>query len=140
MRPDITPRQGRRSALSASGFTAYWDAACSSRGFTMLVAEIAIPETAQSPAARSGREFLAATALMPAELDEVLSEIALLSMDDAGEPRWQVQQLGPADRGGRRGRLVVDGARREVLLPREGGAVVIVRAEDLSRSPRLGTR
>jgi hypothetical protein len=95
VRPDITPRQGRRSALIASGFTSYWDAACSSRGLTMLVAEIAIPETAQSPAARSGREFLAATALTPAELDEVLSEIALLSMDDAGEPRWQVQQLGP---------------------------------------------
>jgi len=61
----------------------------------MFVAEIPVPESTQSPAARSGREFLAATALTPRELDEVLSEIALLSMDHGGEPRWQVQQLGP---------------------------------------------
>ena len=95
MKPGTTPREGRRGALTSSGFTSYWDAACSSRGLTMLVAEIALPEATQSPAARSGREFLAATALTPRELDEVLSEIALLSMDDAGEPTWQVQQLGP---------------------------------------------
>ena len=95
MKPGILPREAARSALTSSGFTSYWDAACSSRGLTMLVAEIPFPESTQSPAARAGREFLAATALTPRELDEVLSEIALLSMDDAGEPAWQVQQLGP---------------------------------------------
>ena len=95
MRPGITPQEGERGSLTSSGFSSYWDAACSSRSLTMFVAEIPIPESARSAAARSGREFLAATALTPVQLDEVLSEIALLSMDDSGEPAWQVQQLGP---------------------------------------------
>ena len=95
MRPGITPQEGRSGALTSSGFTPYWDRACASRGLTLFVAEIPVPESAQSPAARAGREFLAAAALTPGELDGVLSEIALLSMDDAGEPTWQVQQLGP---------------------------------------------
>ena len=95
VKPGTTPREGRSGALTSSGFTAFWDAACAGRGLTMFVVEIPVPESAQSPAARAGREFLAACALSPAELDDVLSEIALLTLDDAGDPVWQLQQLGP---------------------------------------------
>lgn len=95
MRPGTAPREGRSGALTSSGFTAHWDAACSSRGLTPFVAEILVPESDRSPVARPGWEFLAACALSPAELDGVLSEIALLSLDGTGEPAWHLQQLGP---------------------------------------------
>ena len=95
MKPRVTPKEARNGALTSSGFTSAWDAACASRGLTRFVAEIPVSEPARSSAAGPEPRFLAATALTPRELDGVLSEIALLSVGDDGEPAWQLQQLGP---------------------------------------------
>lgn len=73
-------------------FARSWESACASRGLTKFFAEVPVPEGLQSPAARAGREFLLACALGPWDLDEVLSEIALLTVDDAGRATWEFQR------------------------------------------------
>ena len=71
----------------------YWNAACERRDLTKLIAEVLVPDSMQSQSARFGREFLLACALGPREADEVLSEIALLTLTDDGEETWQLHRL-----------------------------------------------
>ncbi len=74
-------------------FVRSWGAACEARGLTRFFAEVPVPDGLQSSAARSRREFLLASALGPGELDEVLSEVVLLTLDDAGRPTWELRRL-----------------------------------------------
>lgn len=74
-------------------FLRFWERACDRRDLPKLVAEVAVPEGAQSPAARMGREVLLACALGPHEADAVLSEIALLTLTDDGAETWRLRRL-----------------------------------------------
>ena len=71
----------------------YWHGACERKDLTKMVAEVVVPDPMQSQAARFGREFLLACALGPRETDEVLSEIALLTVADDGEDTWRLKRL-----------------------------------------------
>lgn len=71
----------------------HWESACARKDLTKLIAEVLVPESMQSQAARYGREFLLACALGPWETDEVLSEIALLTVTDDGEETWHLRRL-----------------------------------------------
>lgn len=74
-------------------FLRFWEPACERKELPKLVAEVFVPEASQSQAARLGREFLLACALGPWETDDVLSEIALLTVTDDGDPTWQLTRL-----------------------------------------------
>jgi hypothetical protein len=71
----------------------HWESACERKDLPKLIAEVFVPEPMQSQAAKFGREFLLACALGPWEADEVLSEIALLTITDDGEDTWQLRRL-----------------------------------------------
>ncbi|WP_375407258.1 hypothetical protein [uncultured Amnibacterium sp.] len=74
-------------------FLRYWEPACERKDLPKLLAEVAVADGVQSQAARVGREFLLACALGPWETDDVLSEIALLTVADSGDETWQLRRL-----------------------------------------------
>lgn len=97
-------------------FLRLWEPACERKGLTKLVAEVVVADAAQSQAARLGREFLLACALDPWEADEVLSEMALLTMTDDGGETWRLRRLsGPQAVTVAGGRLSAHFARSFVL-------------------------
>lgn len=77
-------------------FLRYWESACERKDLPKLVAEVFVPEAAQSQAARHGREFLLACALGPWEADDVISEMALLTLTDDGDETWRLRRLSGA--------------------------------------------
>lgn len=78
-------------------FLRYWESACERKDLPKLVAEVVVSEAVRSQAARLGRELLLACALDPWEADDVLSEIALLTMSDEGDATWRLRRLSGAE-------------------------------------------
>ena len=74
-------------------FLRLWERACERKQLPKLLAEVIVPEGLQTQAARLGREHLLACALDPGEADDVLSEIALLTITDGGEETWHLRRL-----------------------------------------------
>ena len=70
-----------------------WEQACDRKQLPKLLAEVLVPEGLQTQAARLGREHLFACALGPWEADDVLSEIALLTLSDDGSETWLLRRL-----------------------------------------------
>jgi hypothetical protein len=79
--------------VELSEFLGLWEQACDRKQLPKLLAEVLISEGSQTQAARLGREHLFACALGPWEADDVLSEIALLTITDDGDETWRLRRL-----------------------------------------------